>query len=440
MESVFILSGETGEALVEHQCAGSRHGASAGASCVENLWQEILRTEGLSLGGGAKSETYQNKTKEEVPTVIALPQCYVFHVRSDPLIFGCSTQREVPPLKALEFLSHLVDVCVEYFGQELTEDEIKDNACTIYQLLDEMLDGGVPFLTETNILKEMIAPPRLLTRMANALRIGSQVSETLPDSAASNIPWRRSNPRYANNEIYVDMIEELDVTIDQSGMLSNIGIYGQVMANCKLSGVPDLQIKFKNPQLLEECRFHPSVRYLKYASERIVSFVPPDGGFKLMSYKINSQAARSVQKTIIPFYVKPQITYTKESGRISIMAGIKGENGKIPEQVSIKIPLPSTTTTCDISSTVGSVEVKKGTGTAIWRIGKLKRDRPACLNATIACTNATSESPTFEVSFQLQGQALSGLEVDSMEVSNVKYKPYKGVRYITRSGFFQIRT
>ena len=95
MESVFILSGETGEDLVEHQCAGSRHGASAGASCVENLWQEILRTEGLSLAGGAKSETYQNKTKEEVPTVIALPQCYVFHVRSDPLIFGCSTQREV---------------------------------------------------------------------------------------------------------------------------------------------------------------------------------------------------------------------------------------------------------------------------------------------------------------------------------------------------------
>ena len=85
--------------------------------------------------------------------------------------------------------------------------------------------------------------------------------------------------------------------------------------------------------IFNDKRFHPSVRYLKYASERIVSFVPPDGGFKLMSYKINSQAARSVQKTIIPFYVKPQITYTKESGRISIMAGIKGENGKIPEQV-----------------------------------------------------------------------------------------------------------
>ena len=236
------------------------------------------------------------------------------------------------------------------------------------------------------------------------------------------------------------MIEELDVTIDSNGMLTNIGIYGQVMANCKLSGMPDLQIKFKNPHLLDDCRFHPCVRYLKYASERIVSFVPPDGGFKLMSYKVSQQASRSIQKTIIPFYVKPQITYSAESGKISIMVGLKTENSKTPEQVSVKIPLPSTTTTCDISSTMGSVSVDIKNGMAIWRIGKIKRDKPACLNATISCRNASSESPTFEVSFQLQGSALSGLEVDAMEVFNVKYKPYKGVRYIMRSGFFQIRT
>jgi len=435
MDSVFILSGETGECLVEHQCAGSRRTSALSTNLqgAEDLWQEFLKNDKVSSSG---DKVYN----QQVPTVIALPQCYLFHIRNDPLIFGCASQREVPPLKVLEFLSHLLDVCVEYFGSDLTEDEIKDNACTIYQLLDEMLDGGIPYLTETNVLKEIIAPPRLLTRMANALRIGSQVSDSLPDSASSNIPWRRSSTRYANNEIYIDMIEELDVTIDSNGMLTNIGIYGQVMANCKLSGMPDLQIKFKNPHLLDDCRFHPCVRYLKYASERILSFVPPDGGFKLMSYKVSQQASRSIQKTIIPFYVKPQITYSAESGKISIMVGLKTENSKTPEQVSVKIPLPSTTTTCDISSTMGSVSVDIKNGMAIWRIGKIKRDKPACLNATISCRNASSESPTFEVSFQLQGSALSGLEVDAMEVFNVKYKPYKGVRYITRSGFFQIRT
>ena len=310
--------------------------------------------------------------------MLALPQCYLFHVRNDPLIFAAATQREISPLKVMEFLSHFVDVCVEYFGKELTEDEIKDNAVIIYQLLGEMLDGGIPYLTETNILKEIIAPPRLLTRMANALRIGSQVSDSLPDSASSNIPWRRSSARYANNEMYIDMIEELDVTIDNNGMMTNIGIYGQVMANCKLSGMPDLSIKFKNPQLLEDCRFHPCVRYLKYASERIVSFVPPDGGFKLMSYKISRNATKSIQhNTILPFYVKPQITYSTDSGRISIMVGLKQENAKAPEQVSVKIPLSNSTLSCDMEVSQGTVSVSLPKKEAIWRLGKIKKD-PLC--------------------------------------------------------------
>ena len=408
-----------------------------GCDFLDDLWVEINKA---------------SSTKESIPSVLALPQCYLFHVRNDPLIFAAATQREISPLKVMEFLSHFVDVCVEYFGKELTEDEIKDNAVIIYQLLGEMLDGGIPYLTETNILKEIIAPPRLLTRMANALRIGSQVSDSLPDSASSNIPWRRSSARYANNEMYIDMIEELDVTIDNNGMMTNIGIYGQVMANCKLSGMPDLSIKFKNPQLLEDCRFHPCVRYLKYASERIVSFVPPDGGFKLMSYKISRNATKSIQhNTILPFYVKPQITYSTDSGRISIMVGLKQENAKAPEQVSVKIPLSNSTLSCDMEVSQGTVSVSLPKKEAIWRLGKIKKDKPSCLSARLAFArperedsvggdSKTTESPTFEVSFQLQGMALSGLEVDSMEVTNVRYKPYKGVRYITRSGFFQIRS
>jgi len=253
--------------------------------------------------------------------------------------------------------------------------------------------------------------------------------------------------------------------------MTNVGIFGQVMANCRLSGTPDLCVRFKNPQLLDDCRFHPCVRYLKYASERVVSFVPPDGNFKLMNYKISKTASSRSMETqghqMIPFYVKPQVTYSANSGRISIMVGLKTENAKAPEQVSVKIPLPSTTTTCDISATFGNFSINTQKQEAIWRIGKIRKDKPACLNATIAMApkpaptgrsasngddgNAaaplpsasllrSSESPTFEVSFQLQGLAVSGLEVDCMEVSNVKYKPYKGVRYITRSGFFQIRT
>jgi AP-3 complex subunit mu len=37
-------------------------------------------------------------------------------------------------------------------------------------------------------------------------------------------------------------------------------IYGTVLCNCRLSGMPDLTITFSNPRLLEDSSFHPCVR------------------------------------------------------------------------------------------------------------------------------------------------------------------------------------
>ena len=76
MESVFILSGETGEVLVEHDTPGSR----TGPDVIEDFWVELNKDQRIA---------------ESVPSVLAMPQCYFFHVRSDPLIFACTTQREV---------------------------------------------------------------------------------------------------------------------------------------------------------------------------------------------------------------------------------------------------------------------------------------------------------------------------------------------------------
>jgi AP-3 complex subunit mu len=36
--------------------------------------------------------------------------------------------------------------------------------------------------------------------------------------------------------------------------------------------------------------------------------------------------------------------------------------------------------------------------------------------------------------------AISGLKIDTLKVFNESYKPYKGVRSLTRAGKYQIRT
>jgi AP-3 complex subunit mu len=90
----------------------------------------------------------------------------------------------------------------------------------------------------------------------------------------------------------------------------------------KLSGMPDLTLSFVNPRLLDDISFHPCVRFKRWEvrreivlllngagicsfsvgfgeaiilidvylqSEKVLSFVPPDGNFRLVSYHIGSQ-------------------------------------------------------------------------------------------------------------------------------------------------------
>lgn len=51
-----------------------------------------------------------------------------------------------------------------------------------------------------------------------------------------------------------------------------------------------LQLIFANPAIIEDCSFHPCVRYARFEREQVVSFVPPDGAFQLMSVRVALRA------------------------------------------------------------------------------------------------------------------------------------------------------
>ena len=100
-------------------------------------------------------------------------------------------------------------------------------------------------------------------------------------------------------------------------------IQGVVEASVKLSGMPDLTLSFmvgpcvcvcvrvcvcegvalqkrphlkpvpmswlQNPRLLDDVSFHPCVRFKRWESESVLSFIPPDGNFTLMTYHVSAQ-------------------------------------------------------------------------------------------------------------------------------------------------------
>ena len=44
---------------------------------------------------------------------------------------------------------------------------------------------------------------------------------------------------------------------------------------------------------LEDIKFHQCVRLARFENDRTISFIPPDGEFELMSYRLNTQGAHS---------------------------------------------------------------------------------------------------------------------------------------------------
>ena len=54
--------------------------------------------------------------------------------------------------------------------------------------------------------------------------------------------------------------------------------------------------------------------------------------------------------------------------------------------------------------------------------------------------NKLQPASILSVDFRVLGVTVSGLSVDSLSISNESYRPYKGVRSLTKAGLFEVRT
>jgi AP-3 complex subunit mu len=417
IHSFFVIS-STGEILIEKHYRGVIN-----RSLCDLFWNEVTSASSF----------------EEVLPVITTPKHYLFHVYRHRMFFLANVTAEAPPLLVVEYLNRVVDTFQEYFG-EVSEEAIKENFVTIYQLLDEMMDNGFPFTTEPNILKSMIVPPTMFNRVANMVSTRSNVVEELPEGASSNIPWRKKGVKYTNNEIYFDIVEEIDCILDANGMVVSSEVSGELQCTSKLSGMPDLTLSFANPQILDDCSFHPCVRYNRFEKDRVMSFVPPDGFFSLAKYRVN----KGMTDIMMPLYCKPQFTFHEQTGRVNIMVGPKQSmQNKTIDGVTVLIPFNKSVSGVNLQCNVGHVSCEETTKQARWEIGRLPKDRTPSLSGTITLfPNApTPESgPTCSVEFKVVMFCVSGLKIDALQCTNEKYKPYKGVRSVTKAGKFQVRS
>jgi AP-3 complex subunit mu len=269
-----------------------------------------------------------------------------------------------------------------------------------------------------------------------------------------NIPWRRAGVKHNPNEIYVDIIEEIDCVVDVVGNVVSFDVAGYIQIQSKLSGIPDLLLTFKDPSIIDDCSFHPCVRYTRFEKDSIVSFVPPDGNFQLMRYRVKPTAIHMGFSP--PISVHPQIRYfltdrntlsgtidVRISARsISSLFSMESRKGGVSiEDVSITIPFPKICKTTTLSANMGQVIYDEASKVAKWTIGKLdeKMNPQLTGNITVEGNKKPDENPSMNVTWKIPSASLSGISVGGLTVTGEVYKPYKGVRNIAKSGWFQIR-
>ncbi|KAB8236140.1 putative AP-3 adaptor complex subunit mu [Aspergillus alliaceus] len=374
----------------------------------------------------------------------ATPPVTVFSVVQSNLLFLALSEVDTEPLVALEFLHRVVDILEEFVGAPLISHKIQANYEVVAQLLNEMCDAGIVCNTELNALQEVVEMPGWMGKLLGGVGLSGSSTpilgapNTLKRSISANtaaqgpaIPWRRPGVRHTSNELYVDIIESLSVTMAPSGRLLSALVSGTIAFTAKISGVPELLLSLTAPggqqaigRKLELPVFHPCVRLAKWRERPgELSFIPPDGRFILAGYEVDllpidpslDEPPSHMEKLFLPAIVDIRkslgptgsefevrlILNTNFPGYSSLnrpggrggsgtstpsFLGGGNSSGPVLEDVLVTIPIPnSVRNITDLQASRGDALFSPGNNVLEWRV-PTKDAGTVSGTATLRCT------------------------------------------------------
>eukprot|EP00941_MAST-03F_sp_MAST-3F-sp1_P000854 g854.t1 len=300
--------------------------------------------------------------KGDAPPVFNVDGVNYLSVKKNGLYLVATTKYNVSPAMMLELLNRLTRVFKDYCGI-LSEESVRKNFILIYELLDEVLDYGTPQDTSTEVLKSYIhnEPIVVKRRKGQTFRLPTMGQKTTPPSAVQTPVWmgRGGKSGKQKNEIFVDILERLSVLYNASGYVLNSTIDGCIQMKSYLSGNPPLRLALNDDLVIgkenshmgscvvDNCNFHECVKLDEFESNRTLHFIPPDGEFVVMNYRITSDFRA-------PFKIFPFIEELSEH-QVELIIKVRAD---IPDtnygaNVRIEFPVPKTTATVNTDLGVG---------------------------------------------------------------------------------------
>ncbi len=363
------------------------------------------------------------------------------YIKFNNLYIVASSKKNANVALIFTFLHKIVNVMTDYF-KELEEESIRDNFVLIYELLDELMDFGYPQTTDGKILQEYI------TQESHKMEV-----QPRPPMAVTNaVSWRSEGIKYRKNEVFLDVIESVNLLANASGNVLRSEIVGSIKMRVYLSGMPELRLGLNDKVLfestgrgksksveLEDVKFHQCVRLSRFENDRTISFIPPDGEFELMSYRLNTHVKPLIWiESVIERHAHSRVEYM-------IKAKSQFKRRSTANNVEIIIPVPHDADSPKFKTTIGSVKYTPEVNSVVWNMKSFPGGKEYLMRAHFGLPSVVSEEtegkPPIQVKFEIPYFTTSGIQVRYLKIIEKSgYQALPWVRYITQNGDYQLRT
>eukprot|EP00644_Phytophthora_capsici_P000525 jgi/Phyca11/540430/estExt2_Genewise1Plus.C_PHYCAscaffold_40965 len=388
-----------------------------------------------------------------LPPVKVIDGCSFLYTRHENLYLVAVSRANINAALVFQFLYQLNIIFKEYFGKKYNEDTIRDNFTLVYELLDETMDHGYPQNCSSDVLK-------LFINLGSSLAVRGAPPSQLTSQITGAIDWRREGIRYKRNEVYLDVFESVNLLMSSTGTVLRNEVAGQVVMKTLLTGMPECKLGLNDKLTMQkgdapsakvagqkrgsreveidDCTFHRCVRLGKFDADRTITFIPPDGEFELMKYRVT-------ENINLPFKIMPAY---QEQGTTRLSVTLKLASLFSPRlfatNVVIKIPTPPNTARARINVPIGRAKHEPENHAIVWRIRKFQGKLERMLDAEVEMMKGTKEKlwsrPPLQIEFQVPMFTSSGLHVRFLKVfEKSSYPTTKWVRYVTRAGQYQLR-
>ncbi|KAJ7698991.1 AP-1 complex subunit MU-1 [Mycena rosella] len=356
------------------------------------------------------------------------------HIRHSNLYLLALSRRNVNAVETIFFLHRLIQVLEEYF-QAAEEESIRDNFVVIYELMDEMMDFGYPQTTESKILQEYI------TQESHKLEI--QVRP--PQAVTQVVSWRPEGIRYRKNEVFLDVVESVNLLVNAKGDVVRSEILGAVKMRCYLTGMPELRLGLNDKAMfentgargkaveMEDMKFHQCVRLSRFETDRTISFIPPDGDFELMTYRLS---------TVVKPLIWVEAALERHNSRIEYTVKVIAQFKRkcTANNVEICVPVPEDASGPKFHSSTGRAHYAPEKGAFVWSMKQLAGGKEFLMRAHFGLPSVKNEQAAekrtpITVKYEIPYFTVSGIQVRYLKVVEKSgYQALPWVRYITQNG------